>query len=58
MAILVFCAVLALSVLMANLVIIQPLHILQFFHVPQLVTWGVVLVLFAWLFGDDSSPWA
>lgn len=57
MAILVFCVVFLISVFVTDVVVIQPFHLYQFLHVPQLLIWGVVLTLFAWIFGDDSSPW-
>lgn len=57
MAVLVFGIVFFLSVLMVDLAIIQPFHLLAFLHVPQLVVWGMFLIFFAWLFGDESAPW-
>ena len=57
MAALVFSTVLFLSLLLVNLLVIQPFHLFQWLHIPQLFVWGLALVLFAWAFGDDSAPW-
>ena len=55
MAILVFCALLFLGVSFTNILVIQPFHLSAVLHLPQLVVWGLVLIVFAWLFGDDSK---
>ena len=38
-----------------NSLVIQPFHLSAVLHLPQLVVWGLVLIVFAWLFGDDSK---
>jgi hypothetical protein len=57
MAILLFCVVLFASALVTDVVIIQPFHFSQWLHLPQMFVWSVVFIFFAWIFGDDSSPW-
>ncbi|MEM9137974.1 MAG: hypothetical protein AAGB01_11600 [Cyanobacteria bacterium P01_F01_bin.42] len=55
MAALVFLIIFLVGTWVVDLMIIQPLHLLAFLHVPQLLIVVAALVLFAWLIGDESS---
>lgn len=55
MAVLVFCIVFFAGYLLVDLSVIQPFHLLNVLHLPRIILWGSILVLFAWLFGDDTA---